>query len=64
MDKKVFSSKLTPVPLREKVIWSQNCPFDVFLWWNKNGDPLFILLLCFLLITATHKIYLKEKNFG
>lgn len=52
----MFVLKLAPVLLCKMIIWSQNCPFVLFLWWNKNGDSSFFNL-CFFLIIATQKIY-------
>ena len=43
MAKKVFVLKLTPHFSCKMIIWSQNCPFVVVLWWNGNGDPPFFV---------------------
>ena len=42
------------------ILIGRNCPFDVVLRLNENGDPVFI---CVFYLLRLHKnIYIKEKK--
>jgi len=37
-DQKGAGLETCPSPLLKMFIWSRNCPYVVFLQWNKNSD--------------------------
>ena len=58
--KKVLVLKLALVPLLKMIIWSRNCPYVVFLQWNKNNDLPLNGNLVFSLFWLQEKRYLNR----